>query len=86
MIITRFDTKRGPKLALDSVFINSYPKDMDTIVVNANESIFEQRKVKRMQKNASNDSLTYIWEQNIFSFCVISTIAMLRFFSSFLKI
>lgn len=60
MIITRFDTKRGPKLALDSVFINSYPKDMDTIVVNANESIFEQRKVKRMQKNASNDSLTYI--------------------------
>ena len=77
MIITKFNTKRGPKLVLDSIFINSYPKDMDTIAISTSESIFEQRKVKWMQKNASSDSLTCIWEQNIFTFYVISTIAML---------
>lgn len=85
IIIKKFDTKRAAKVALDSIFINSYPKDMDTIALNTNKSIFDERKVKWMQKNASNHSLTCIWEQNIFSFCVINSIAMLCFFQYLFK-
>ena len=85
IVITKFDTKRAAKLALDSIFINSYPKDMDTIALNTNKSIFDEREVKWMQKNASNHSLTFIWEQNTFSFCVINSIAVVCFFQYLFK-